>query len=63
MHCRLCINCFGTGERVCVWGGGVLHPLPPLPPLGDSITIDAKTTVHCSPDSSMFECQAIFAEP
>ncbi len=32
MHCRLCINCYGT-VSVCVCvegGGGKLHPLPPL---------------------------------
>jgi hypothetical protein len=37
--------------RVCVWGG-LLYMYPPLP-LASSVTIQAKTTVHCSPDSSM----------
>jgi hypothetical protein len=30
----------------------LLQPPPPPPPAG-SLTIYAKTTVHCSPDSSM----------
>ncbi len=33
--------------------GGVLANPPPPPPPGGSVTIDAKTTVYCSPDSSM----------
>jgi hypothetical protein len=37
MHCRLCINCYGTDTKS----------------LAFSLTINAKTTVHCSPDSSM----------
>jgi hypothetical protein len=37
---------------VCLWGGGGATPLFPLP-LVSSVTIHAKTTVHCSPDSSM----------
>ncbi len=44
MHCRLCINCYGGG------GGGYL--LPPRPhhthSLAGSVTINRKTTVHCS---------------
>jgi hypothetical protein len=37
---------------VCVVGGGGCSPPPP--PLAGSITIYAKTTVHCSPNSSRF---------
>ncbi len=32
-------------------GGGLLHP--PFLPLAGSITVYAKTTVHCSPGSSI----------
>ncbi len=41
-----------TGAQVesGVWGG---MPRPPPLPLADSVTIDAKTTMDCSPDSSM----------
>jgi len=35
IHCRLCINCYGTGYCVCVWGGWC-HPLPF--PLAVSVT-------------------------
>jgi hypothetical protein len=42
-------------ERACARGGG--NPPPPQPPsthsLAGSVTINAKTTVHFSPDSSM----------
>jgi hypothetical protein len=39
---------------VCVRGGLVIPPpFPPPPRLADSVTIYAKTTVHCSPDSFM----------
>jgi hypothetical protein len=41
---------------LCVWREGAIHP--PYPPLACSLTIYVKTTVHCSTDSSMFECQA-----
>ncbi len=38
-----------VSEYVCVWGGGRGSLYPP----SDSVTIYAKTTVLCSPDSSM----------
>ncbi len=41
----LCINCYGTTSEC----------LPP--PLAGSVTIQAKTTLHCSPDSSMSEAK------
>ncbi len=38
---------------MCVYGGGGgATPFLPLP-LVSSVTIHAKTTVHCSPDSNM----------
>jgi hypothetical protein len=41
-----------ASECVCFgWGGMVAIPTPF--PLAGSITINAKTTVHCPPDSSM----------
>ncbi len=47
MHCRLCLNCYGA-------------PPPPPPTNTDthqpgSVTINAKTTMYCSPDSSMLQ--------
>jgi hypothetical protein len=54
-----------SSERVCVRGGACFGPplvggfgvggglVPPPPPLACSVTIYAKTTVLCSPDSSM----------
>ncbi len=52
MHCRLCINCYGTGQ----WEGMGQHPLPPCHThsLAGCVTSNAKTTMHCSPGSSMF---------
>ncbi len=35
-----------SSDHVCVWGGGAV----PLSILAGSITNDAQTTVHCSPD-------------
>ncbi len=53
MHRRLCINCYATDY----WGeGGYSKPTPPSThtnSLANSVTFNAKTTVHCSPDSSM----------
>jgi len=40
-----------AGESVCVWGGEGMAT--PHLPLTGSVTISAKTTVHCSPDSAM----------
>jgi hypothetical protein len=40
-----------SSECVCVGGGAT----PTTPPTSRSVTIYAKTTVHCSPDSSMAE--------
>ncbi len=53
LHCRLCINCYGTGWWVANVCGRLLYPSPPPPTLAGSLTFQAKTTVHCSPDSSM----------
>ncbi len=54
IHCRLHINCYGTGLWV---GDGIATPPPPpstqTKSQADSVTINAKTTVHCSPVSSM----------
>ncbi len=44
MHCRLCINCNGTGQWVCVCGGGGRCNLPAPLPLAGSVIIYAKTT-------------------
>jgi hypothetical protein len=49
MHCRLCMNCYGTGYWVC----GRVFALPTTHPLANCVTIYAKTTVHFSLDSSM----------
>jgi hypothetical protein len=46
MHCRLCMKI--VTELACGRGG---RSRPPPPPWG---LIKAKTTVHCSPGSSMF---------
>jgi hypothetical protein len=64
MHCRLCINCYETG------GGGANIAAPHSPPIthkltiAGSVTVNAKTTVHCSPDSFMahpppFNCRLL----
>jgi hypothetical protein len=53
MHCRLCINFYGTSYSECVCGGGGGDTLHPSLPLASSVRINAKTTVHCSPGSSM----------
>jgi hypothetical protein len=37
-----------ASQRVCVGGGGGAAT-PPPPPLASSVTMYAKTTVHCSP--------------
>ncbi len=52
MHCHLCINCYATDYG---GGGGIANPHTPTHTnsLADSVTVNAKTTVHCSPDSSM----------
>jgi hypothetical protein len=54
MHCRLCINCSGTGIATLA----LRHPAPPPHTHNNhqsrgSVTNNAKTTVHCSPDSSV----------
>jgi hypothetical protein len=52
MRCRLCINCKGTGR-----GRGVsIEPSPHIHSQAGFLTINAKTTMHCSPDSSMLTC-------
>ncbi len=63
--CRLCINWYGTGGRG--GGEGITNPSTPKAPpqsyvhctnthsLADSVTINVKTPVHCSPDSSMLK--------
>ncbi len=43
-HCRLFINCSEPASA---------PPPPPPQKKAGSLTISAKTTVHCSPDSSM----------
>ncbi len=56
-HCRLfCMDCYATV------GGGVAAPSPSTytHSLADSETINAKTTVLCSPDSSMMFIFAIY---
>ncbi len=51
MHCCLCINCYGSGRE----GRGVQqHPSPSAHTFTSRfLTINAKTTVHCPPCSSM----------
>jgi hypothetical protein len=49
MHCRLCINFYGAGSSEGEGGGCYNTPYPPA----SFVTIRAKTTVHCSPDSFM----------
>ncbi len=46
-------------ECVCRGGGGGGGLPYPLPPLGRSVKIYAKTTVDCSPDSSVPYMNAI----
>ncbi len=52
IHCRFPINCYGTGLWV---GDGIATPPPSThtKSRANSVIINAKTTVHCSPDSSM----------
>jgi hypothetical protein len=46
----------GTGVSVCAVRGGGAIPRPyRFHSLAGSVTINAKTTVHCSPDSSMLK--------
>ncbi len=56
-----------ANEWGCVGGmgaAGSYYNAPPPPPLGLSVTIYAKTTADCSPDSSMAKphLQALFLE-
>ncbi len=48
LHFRLSLNCYIIG-----WGGGGIATFPHTHLLFCSVTINAKTTVHCSPGSSM----------
>ncbi len=51
MYCRLCMLIVTEPVIECVcWGVLTPHPFP----LAGSLTVYAKTTVHSSPDSSMF---------
>ncbi len=49
VQCRLWMKCYGTGQ----WGWGCEAIPPHRHSLAGSVTINAKTTVHCSPGSSM----------
>jgi hypothetical protein len=49
MHCRPCINYYGT-VSMCVWGGGLPHPPPPPP-------TSRFRNNSCKDDSALFSSQ------
>jgi hypothetical protein len=58
----------GRGEALIVTDPGIIErsvgggvPRPPPHPLADSVTIYAKTTMHCSPDFSMHQSNCVFS--